>query len=151
MLRCGKHRDCTFAQVAEDRGYCAWVLRVTADGKRLPRDLRAFCNYIKDRHGGVLCVGKHKHRFFDEVLKDDPDYAAWAATLQNPGSAMRAFSAFVQGPWDTGPRQPLAPKPKPRAKETQQIIPKCSPLQKSIRKRPPRQKNVPQPLTLYIM
>ena len=97
MLRCGKHRGASFAQAAEDRGYSAWVLREVADGKRLHPDLRAFGEYIKDEHGGVLCVGRYRHLFFDEVCRNDPAYLAWAATLQNPSSAMKAFSAYARG------------------------------------------------------
>ena len=85
MLRCGKHRGASFAQAAEDRGYSAWVLREVADGKRLHPNLHAFNEYLKDAHGGVLCVGKYKNRFFDEVFKDDPAYVAWAATVTDPG------------------------------------------------------------------
>jgi len=148
MLRCGKHRGATFEQAAEDRGYCAWVLRETADGKWLPRDLRAFCDYLRDKHGGVLCIGKHKNRFFDEVLTDDPDYVAWAANLRDPSSAMKAFVAYANGLGSARPLrgQPLAPKPNPRANISQEVLPKCTPVRKTIQKRPPRQNKAPQAL-----
>jgi len=147
MLRRGKHHGSTFEQAAEDRGYCAWVLRATADGKRLPQDLRSFSNYIKDKHGGILYVGKHKNRFFDEVLRDDPAYVTWAAKLQNPSSCMQGFSSYAQeleGTWPPRGHQP-ATKPNPRDKDTLKVIPKCPPVQKAIRKRPPRQKTILQP------
>ena len=74
MLRCGKHSGRPFADVAAgDPSYCAWVLRERANGTRLSRDLKAFANYVQDVHGGVLVVGTHSGRFFDEVLRDDAD------------------------------------------------------------------------------
>ena len=97
MLRCGKHSGRPFADVAAaDPSYCAWVLRERANGTRLSRDLKAFANYVQDVHGGVLVVGKHSGRFFDEVLRDDADYAEWAASLENPSKLMVDFQDYVK-------------------------------------------------------
>ena len=108
MLRCGKHAGRSFADVAAtDVGYCAWVLREKANGTRLSRDLRSFANYIQDVHGGVLVVGRHSGRFFADVLRDDPEYGEWAASLENPGKLMIDFHEYVKRrqrrrPRDTG-------------------------------------------------
>ena len=97
MLRCGKHAGRPFADVAAtDVGYCAWVLREKTEGRRLSRDLKAFANFIQDVHGGVLVVGKHAGRFFDDVLRDDPDYGEWAASLENPSKLMLGFHEYVK-------------------------------------------------------
>ena len=97
MLRCGKHAGRSFADVAAtDVGYCAWVLREKSDRKRLPRDLKAFANYLEDARGGVLVVGKHSGKLFDEVLRDDADYAEWAASLENPSKLMVDFRDYVK-------------------------------------------------------
>ena len=97
MLRCGKHSGRPFADVAAaDPSYCAWVLRERANGTRLSRYLKAFANYVQDVHGGVLVVGKHSGRFFDEVLRDDADYAECAASLENPSKLMVDFRDYVK-------------------------------------------------------
>ncbi len=106
MLRCGKHGGRLFEDVAAaDRSYCAWVLREKADGKKLSRDLKAFAKFIIEEHGGVLEVGKHRGRFFDEVLRDDPEYADWAASLESPSKLMIHFQRYVK--WQRKrPREP---------------------------------------------
>ena len=53
---------------AIDRGYCAWVLR---DKGLL---LHSFHKYLNKAHGGILNVGQHKGRYFDEVLEGAPAY-----------------------------------------------------------------------------
>ena len=113
MLRCGKHAGRPFADVAAtDVGYCAWVLREKTEGRRLSRDLKAFANFIQDVHGGVLVVGKHAGRFFDDVLRDDPDYGEWAASLENPGKLMIDFHDYVKK------RQRRRPRPRDTGDDT---------------------------------
>ena len=106
MLRCGKHGGRLFEDVAAaDRSYCAWVLREKADGKKLSRDLKAFAKFLLEEHGGVLEVGKHRGRFFDEVLRDDPEYADWASSLESPSKLMLHFQRYVK--WQRKrPREP---------------------------------------------
>ena len=145
MLRCGKHRGASFAQAAEDRGYSAWVLREVADGKRLHPNLYALSEYLKDAHGGVLCVGKYKNRFFDEVFKDDPAYVAWAATVTDPGPAMKSFCAYARGSGHACPQHGQPPSPSHHEHQyTREGIPKRIPVLKTIRKRPRRQKPILQ-------
>ena len=113
MLRCGKHAGRPFGDIAAtDVGYCAWVLREKTEGRRLSRDLKAFANFIQDVHGGVLVVGKHAGRFFDDVLRDDPDYGEWATSLENPGKLMIDFHDYVKK------RQRRRPRPRDTGDDT---------------------------------
>ena len=108
MLHCGKHAGRAFADVAAtDWPYCAWVLREKAEGSNLSRGLKAFAKYIQDVHGGVLEVGKHRGRYFNEVLRDDLEYGDWAASLENPSKLMISFHEYGKNrhrvrPRDTG-------------------------------------------------
>ena len=75
MLRCGKHAGRLNHEVAvNDPWYCAWVVRERAEGKTLPRDLKALAKFVENQHGGVMEVGKHRGKFFDTILKDGPDF-----------------------------------------------------------------------------
>ena len=66
MLRVGKYRGAAFEEVAQrDRSYCAWVLR------EHPPGLKNFYKYLVERHGGLLHIGKHKGKYFDEVMPED--------------------------------------------------------------------------------
>ena len=97
MLRCGKHAGRQFHEVAAtDQYYCAWVVRERAEGKKLPRDLKALAKLVEHEHGGVMEVGKHRGRFFDEIMKGDPDYADWAASLEEPSKLMIDFQKYVK-------------------------------------------------------
>ena len=80
MMRHGKHRGHSFAEVAQmDRSYCAWVFRVD------PGTFSKFQNYLKKNHGGILEMGRHKGMFFDELLATQQDYCTWVMNLQDPG------------------------------------------------------------------
>ena len=69
MMRHGKHRGHSFAEVAQmDRSYCAWVFRAE------PGTFSNFHNYLKNNHGGILEMGRHKGMFFNEVLELESDY-----------------------------------------------------------------------------
>ena len=97
MLRCGKHAGRRFGDVAAtEPWYCAWVLREKTDGHKLSRDLNALARFLEQEHGGVLQVGKHRGRFFDEILNDDPDYSEWAASLNAPSKLMIDFQKYVK-------------------------------------------------------
>ena len=97
MLRRGKHAGRLNHEVAAaDPWYCAWALRERAEGKTLPRDLKALANFIENEHGGVMEVGKHRGKFFDKIIEDDPDYADWAACLESASKLMINFQRYVQ-------------------------------------------------------
>ncbi len=97
MLRCGKHCGRQIHEVAAtDPWYCAWVVRERAEGKKLPRDLNALAKFIEHEHGGVMQVGKHRGKFFNAILQDDPDYADWAASLEEPSKLMIDFHKYVK-------------------------------------------------------
>ena len=65
-----------------------------------------------------------------------------------PRRKVPQFSSYAQGLGSACPPrgQPLVPKPNHRAKNSPEVIPKCPPVRKTIRKRPPRQNPAPQPL-----
>ena len=80
MMRHGKHRGHSFAEVAQmDRSYCAWVFRAE------PSTFSKFQNYLKKNHGGILEMGRHKGMFFDELLANQQEYCTWVMNLQDPG------------------------------------------------------------------
>ena len=74
-LQHGKHRFASFWQVCDaDRSYCAWVCNSAP--RSLPSTLALFKDYIWEKHGGVVQVGKYKGMFFDELLDTQPEYCA---------------------------------------------------------------------------
>ena len=42
-----------------------------------------------------MSVGKHSGKFFDELLKEDPEYASWVMTLAQPSAAMKEFAEYI--------------------------------------------------------
>ena len=97
MLRCGKHAGRLNHEVAvADPWYCAWVVRERAEGRTLPRDLKALAKFVENQHGGVMEVGKHRGKFFDTIIKDDPEYAEWAASLEEPSKLLIGFQKYVK-------------------------------------------------------
>ena len=91
LLLNGKYKHFTFVQAEADRGYCGWVL----GSPSLPLSLRLFQHYLKQRHGGLFFVGKHKGRFFDEVLHSDPAYTLWALGLHDASGNLREYQHYV--------------------------------------------------------
>ena len=91
MLLNGKYKDRTFLQAEADRGYCGWIL----GSQSLPLSLRLFQHYLRQRHGGLFLVGKHKGRFFDEVFHSDPVYTIWALGLHDASGNLREYQHFV--------------------------------------------------------
>ena len=56
-MRLGKHRGRSFEEIAKiDRSYCAWVLR----SESLPGGFGKLAKYLKQTHGGLLEMGRHK-------------------------------------------------------------------------------------------
>ena len=93
LVRHGEHRYLTFAELARvDRECVSWVLR----SESLPTSLRDFARFVKSEFGGLLMVGKHRMRYFTEILESDPAYCVWVAQLQSPtGSTPREHSLSV--------------------------------------------------------
>ena len=93
LLRHGKYRDRSFGQVEnEDRDYCAWVLRALD----LPSSLRLFACYLKNRHGGIMTVGRNKGKYFDEVYLLDPGYCVWVMALATEASGnLRELQSYL--------------------------------------------------------
>ena len=90
----GKYRGQPYHTLKSDRKYCGWLLH-RADQSALPRTLLKTRNRLEKEAGGVLQCGMHKDCFFSEVVCKAPDYAFWAATLDDPGP-MRDFTLWVK-------------------------------------------------------
>ena len=106
MLKVGKHRGQSFADVAaQDRQYCAWILRE----KDLATGLKKFKAHLENAHGGIVPVGKHKGKFFDELLASAPDYCEWVSSLKkDPG----AFGPLIKYMERARQREDEEPAPK---------------------------------------
>ena len=71
----GKYAGQSFERVAsEDRRYSAWALREQEEGGgKLSRNLASFfVKFIKDRHGGVMSIGKHRGLYRCAGLNEHP-------------------------------------------------------------------------------
>ena len=91
-LRIGKHRGKKYSDVCADRPYCAWILRVKASSGGLDK----FAKYLEKEHGGILPIGKHKLKFYNEILKEDEDYCAWCLALVKPGEPLKDFVRYLK-------------------------------------------------------
>ena len=91
MMRHGKHRGHSFAEVAQmDRSYCSWVLR---------SELGTFTNfhkYLRKTHGGILDIGHHKGMFFDELFASQQDYCRWVMNLEDPGAGFHKLIDWLK-------------------------------------------------------
>ena len=90
MLRVGKYKGKRFSEAAADRGYCGWVLHTQ------PQGFAGFADFLKEAHGGLMTVGKHKGLFYDEIIVRDPGYADWARKLIEPSDALAEFIEYVE-------------------------------------------------------
>jgi hypothetical protein len=60
----GKYAGQSFETIAaEDRRYSAWALREEREGGQLSRNLAGFVKHVKERHGGVMTIGKHRGQY----------------------------------------------------------------------------------------
>ena len=91
-LPCGKYEGNAYQDVETDRRYCAWVLSLSRPGPQLDH----FARYLKEKHGGILKVGRHRWKFFDEVARQDHDYCMWARSLHSPDNALQPFVAYLR-------------------------------------------------------
>ena len=95
LLLQGKYVGRTFEDVAkEDRSYVEWAFREARSGE-LSSNLAAFVHYVRVEHGGLMTIGKHKDRYFKELLLEDPEYADWCTTVGAPGDPLRAFADYA--------------------------------------------------------
>ena len=92
LLLNGKYKNRTFTHAEADRRYCIWILGSTW----LPLSLRLFKHYLKQRHGGIFRIGKHKDCFFDEVLQSDPSYTSWVMGLQDASGNFREYQFYIE-------------------------------------------------------
>lgn len=90
----GKYRDKPFSYVEyADVDYCAWVLRCPQTS--LPLSLHLFQCYLRQKHGGIIRVGKHKGCYFDDLYRNEPTYASWVLGLGNPAGSLLEFKNYV--------------------------------------------------------
>ena len=131
FFQAGKHAGQSFEQIAaDDRRYSAWALREQREGAQLSRNLAAFVKYVKKRHGGVVGVGKHRglypwgleqslpalpcppsaatlptRRYFDELLRTDPEYVEWCQSLASPGNALQEIADYAREQEEAGKKR----------------------------------------------
>jgi hypothetical protein len=90
----GKYRERLFSEVEHaDIDYCAWVLRSPPNS--LPPSLRLFQCYLRRKRGGVIRVGKHRGRYFNELFSGEPAYATWVVGLADPAGSLLEFKKYV--------------------------------------------------------
>ena len=91
MMRHGKHRGHSFAEVAQmDRSYCSWVLRSE------PGTFMNFHKYLKKTHRGILEMGRHKGMFFDDLFASQQDYCRWVMNLEDPGAGFHKLIDWLK-------------------------------------------------------
>ena len=96
VMKFGKHNGAPYERVAaEDRKYCAWVLREDRQSSQLNRTMKSFAVYLKKQHGGLMSVGKHAGKWFDELIAEDPEYAVWVQNLDQPSAVMKDFAEYI--------------------------------------------------------
>ena len=95
LLKQGKHIGRTFEEVCQtDRPYIDWVFREEKSGELSP-NLAALVAYVRQKYGGLMTLGKHRGRYFSELLEQDPLYADWAMNVSCPGDPLRSFADYA--------------------------------------------------------
>jgi hypothetical protein len=96
IMKFGKHNGAPYERfAAEYRKYCAWVLREDRQSSQLNRTMKSFAVYLKKQHGGLMMVGKHSGKWFDELIKEEPEYAVWVQSLDQPSAAVKDFADYI--------------------------------------------------------
>jgi hypothetical protein len=102
----GKYTGHSFQKVAtEDPRYSAWALRLEREEGKLSRNLAAFAKYVRELHGGVMTIGKHRGLYFDELLSKDPAYVEWCQALASPGNALKELAVFARDQDEAGAKK----------------------------------------------
>ena len=103
VLRVGKHKGKSYSAVAEsDRSYCSWVLRLGSHSTSSGLD--KFASYLKKNHGGILPIGRHKGKFYKEIIEEDSDYCSWASQIEKPGDPLKDFVHYLKLHWKESDR-----------------------------------------------
>lgn len=118
-LEHGKYAGTLFQDVAaQDKSYCFWVLKECRSAETTP-NLRAFAQYIRQEHGGVLLVGKHRGSFYKDLLSNERDYCEWAAALPEPSCALKDFSQWSRVALAGFPDEAPVPESPPKKQRAQ--------------------------------
>ena len=97
IFKQGKFVGQTFEKIAqEDRQYAAWAIREQRVTGQLSRNLAGFAQYVKEAHGGVMAVGKHKGLYYDELVSSEPEYTEWCMNISRPGDALEEFVLYAR-------------------------------------------------------
>ena len=88
--------------VEEDTDYCSWVLRLGSHSTSSGLD--KFASYLKKNHGGILPIGRHKGKFYKEIIEEDSDYCSWASQIEKPGDPLKDFAHYLKLHWKESDR-----------------------------------------------
>jgi len=97
----GKFANLSYEELLEeDPRYCQWILHESTRDDPSPamRDLR---KWLGQQEVGprTMSFGKYKGLTFEEVLREDPDYAKWVVgkveKSSDPSDNLRAFARWV--------------------------------------------------------
>ena len=94
-MKAGKYKGQPYELLKQDRPYCNWLLH-HAELTSLPRNLQKTKQRLTEEAGGVLMCGAHRNSFYTEILQKKPDYGEWAASLEDPGPAMKEFTTWMK-------------------------------------------------------
>ena len=50
-------------------------------------------------------IGRHKGKFYKEIIEEDNDYCSWASQIEKPGEPLRDFVHFLKLNWKESDRE----------------------------------------------
>ena len=97
IFKQGKHQGRSFDEIARtDREYVGWAFRELLEGNKLSNNLASFVAHLKQTRGGFMPVGKHRGKYFDEILKEDSEYVRWCREVTCLGDPRRELADFAK-------------------------------------------------------
>ena len=72
-------------------------------------------------------MGKHKGRYFDEVLEGAPEYCEWALNLKEPHETLHLFIDYlrVHVKKESAPREPPQEPPEKKSRTDEKLCVVC--------------------------
>ena len=49
-------------------------------------------------------IGRHKGKFYKEIIEEDSDYCSWASQIEKPGDPLKDFVHYLKLHWKEGDR-----------------------------------------------